>query len=597
MAVTDDGFTRPAQQGSAFMDELRRHATSLIDRWQRLARRQRIAMIAVLVTSAVGFLCLMSKRERDWQPICGGREFTSRELAAIQSVWRERGLNEFRRDGHQLSVPVADLARYESAVPKTKADEASSGNEWEKQLVGVNVFTSPDELAQRKDNALRNELRRVLKGIPAIAEADVIWARGKSRSAFSARSKVTATINVTPREGFDLTPELAQSLRTAVAGMVPDLAAEDIAILDQSTGLAITQGSAELIVEQQLRRQQERLARQLESRIAAALTHIPNATVQAKLVEVSQPQNRHLAAKPTFGSAIVWTPEANENWVEFSPFIGAEHDSQTPPQTSGSDRSVAWQVIVQIPDSYFDAHAAQQLLSADRRAANLDDLRDAECARVRQLVRNVMPRGATLAELSIVPAAGTVATASAVPFAAWPHVVCSFFAVLCLTFAARRRRAEDVNPPSDLSLVQSSLDTEPFGGLTPSARQEVAEESSALAPQAHAEPSSVLTRLRQLDPQSLADLLRHERPQAIAVLLTRFPTRIASACLSRFTSSLQTEVIRRLKSLGEVSDELVDEIACAVCQRMVSPVEPVTHEPTNRIAHLLPETPTQRAFA
>ena len=106
-----------------------------------------------------------------------------------------------------------------------------------------------------------------------------------------------------------------------------------------------------------------------------------------------------------------------------------------------------------------------------------------------------------------------------------------------------------------------------------------------------------LARLQQLDPQTLADALRHERPQAIAVLLTRFSTRLASACLSRFAASLQTDVIRRLKSLGEVPEELVAEIARAVCERMTPAAEPIAHEPINRIAHLLPETPTQRAFA
>ena len=66
---------------------------------------------------------------------------------------------------------------------------------------------------------------------------------------------------------------------------------------------------------------------------------------------------------------------------------------------------------------------------------------------------------------------------------------------------------------------------------------------------------------------------------------------------SQFAPSLQTDVIRRLKSLGEVPEELVTEIAHAVCERMTPAAEPSMHEPINRIAHLLPETPTQRAFA
>ena len=82
---------------------------------------------------------------------------------------------------------------------------AADGSEWDKQLAHTNLFTSHEQLEQLKDNRLRNELRRVIRAIPAIAEADVIWARSKTRSAFSSRPKVTATVNVTPREGHDLT--------------------------------------------------------------------------------------------------------------------------------------------------------------------------------------------------------------------------------------------------------------------------------------------------------------------------------------------------------------------------------------------------------
>ncbi len=577
------------------MEELRRHAAPLVDRWQRLARSQRIAMVAVLIVSAVGFFFLLNRSSDNWQPIAEGREFSTSELAAIQSAWRQAGLKSFRRDARKLLVPSTDIARYTAALPKSQRDDSDSGDDRGPSIAKANLFTSHEQLEQIKDNDLRNTLRRHLKAIPAIADADVIWARGKGRSVFANRSKVTATINVLPRDGHDLTPELAQSLRTAVAGMVPDLSAEDIVVLDQSTGLTVTDDSEQQIAEQQRRRQQERLARQLESRIAAALAHIPDATVKAKLVEVPLATNRHLVAKPTFGSAIVWTTDAPDNLVDFSPFTATDNDTQPLSTATDSASSLAWQVAVQIPQASFDAHVVQQSLSTKHRTTKLDDLCDAECARLRLLVQNLLPPDATLAELSIVPSTDhTAATPLAVSFSAWPHVACGFLAMLCLTAAARRQRMKDVSPPSHLPMDHSTLNSDSLGEQTPFALEAA---DAVIAPPIPIEPLTDLARLQQLDPQPLADALRHERPQAIAVLLTRFPTRLASACLSRFTSSLQTDVIRRLKSLSEVSDELVAEIARSVCQRMTPATETMTHEPTNRIAHLLPETPTQRVFA
>lgn len=577
------------------MNELLRHAAPLVDRWQRLARGQRIAMVAVFVASAVGFCFLLNRSTESWQPIADGREFSASELAAVQSAWRQAGLKSFRRDARKLLVPAADKASYTAALPKSQRNDGDSGDERGRSVTKANLFTSHEQLEQLKDHDLRDTLRRHLKAIPAIADADVIWARSKGRSAFASRSKVTATINVLPRDGHDLTPELAQSLRTAVAGMIPDLSADDIVVLDQSTGLTMTEDSEPLIVEQQRHRQHERFARQLESRIAAALGHIPDATVQAKLVEVPRPTIRHTTAKPTFGSAIVWTTEASDNFVEFSPLITA--DSDTPSNSTDAATSFAWHIAVQIPQVSFDAHVAQQLLTAEHRTMHPDDLCDAECVRLRLLVRNLLPPDATLAELSIIPASATIATSpQAIPFAAWPHIVCGLFAAFCLTMTVRRWRSEDVRPQTSCSADQSSPNAESLEGLTPTVRP-TDEDRIFIAPLTPIESLTDLARLQQLDPQTLADALRQERPQAIAVLLTRFPTRLASACLSQFASSLQTDVIRRLKSLAEVPDELVAEIAHAVCERMTPAAEPIAHEPINRIAHLLAETPTQRAFA
>ena len=549
-------------------------------------------MVAVLIASVAGFFFLRHGATESWQPIAEGREFSTSELAAVQSAWRQAGLKSSRRDARRLLVPSADLARFTAALPKSQRDDRDNGNEQGQSLAKANLFTSHEQLEQLKDNDLRATLRRHLKAIPAIADADVIWTPGKARSAFASRSKVKATIVVLPRDGHDLTPELAQSLRTAVAGMIPDLCAGDIVVLDQSTGLAVTEDSEQWIVEQQRHRQHERIARQLESRIAVALTHVPNATVQAKLVERPVATNRHLVAKPTFGSTVIWATDAPDNLVEFPLLNAAETDVSS--RSSDSDHSLSWQVSVQIPQSYLDAHAVQRSLSAEHATTTLDELCEAECCRLQLLVQSLLPADATLAGLSIVPHTDqAVAKPSADSFTTWPHVLIGFFAVLCLTVGLRRQQTPVIVPSRDRSAEPSLAIAETLEAPMLNVREG---EDAVVAPQPLIESVSDLARLQRLDPQPLAEALRHERPQAIAVLLTRFPTRLASACLSRFAASLQTDVIRRLKSLSEVPDELVAEIARAVCQRLASS-EPGHHEPTNRIAHLLPEAPMQRVSA
>lgn len=577
------------------MDELRRHATPFVDRWWRLARRQRIAVTAVLVASVVGFSVLLKQPNEVWQPIADGREFSTAELASIQSAWRQAGLTSFRRDARKLLVPLADMDRYTAAIPKLSRDSNDSGNEQGFSLAKANFFTSHEQLEQLKDNDLRTTLRRHLKAIPAIAEADVIWARSKARSAFASRSKVTATINVLPNEGHDLTPQLAQSLRTAVAGMVPDLCAEDIVVLDQSTGLAVTDDSEPLIAEQQRHRQQERLARQFEARIAAALAHIPNAVVKVNPARPPLTTNRHFVAKPTFGSTITWTTDSPNNLVDFAS-MSADNKTSSWPSPKEATSSSAWQVALQIPQAYFDAQVAQHFLSTEHRMENPDDLSEAECARLRLLVQNLLPFDASLAGFSMTPLATDSATvAPPVSFAAWPHVGLGLFAVLCLAATALRKQQENVRQPSRCVTEQDATNTEFGGKLSPLLPPH--ENDGTSVPTPSTESLTDLAHLQQLHPQSLANALRQERPQAIAVLLTRFPSRIASACLSEFAPALQTDVIRRLKSLGDVPDELVMEIARTVSQRIAPISEEAICKSTNRIAHLLPETRLPRAVA
>ena len=82
-------------------------------------------------------------------------------------------------------------------------------------------------------------------------------------------------------------------------------------------------------------------------------------------------------------------------------------------------------------------------------------------------------------------------------------------------------------------------------------------------------------------------------------MLTRFSSQLASETLAGLPTSLQIEVIRRLKSLGEISSELVDEIAQTVCSRLQD--EPTVdsvcdQSPNNRIAHLFESTTLPKAF-
>ncbi len=635
------------------MDELRRQAASLAERWQRFPRGQRIAMTAVLVASVVGFSFVIGRSTgSDWQPVCGGREFAGKELAATQAIWRQQGLRNFRKEGQQIYVPKVELNRYEALVPKSKSDEVASSSEWERQLSKSNPFSSSEVVEQHRDNALRNELRRIIKAIPAIADAEVIWARSKGKSTFSARANVKATVNVTPRDGHDVTPELAQSLRTAVANMVPDLNVQDVVVLDQSTGLAIADHMDAAIVQQQRRRQLERLSQQVENKITLALSSIPGIVVQIAPSEAKG--NNHFVARPIqtelaegndqreFRSASFWTHDAPQDVVLFANDARTARTFPVPADSAieSPDQPHHWRVTVAVPASYFEAQAAQSVIAN----GHATDSSDAECARLQQLVTSLLPANAPTTEV-VVQQSNVSSRSLTVPetqsaiagFAAWPHAVSLLVGVVVMaSFARPRRRAVvrqechdkrslesdvlsvdvdftnqstlrlvtpkqfDGSRKNPLPLKETAPTQVPLTDPTREISSDTEFDQQRQPNHANRSDDNALSQLLQADPQRLAEALRHEGPQAIAVLLTRFPTRHASETLAGLPNDMQIDIIRRLKSLSEVSLELVDEIARSVSGRLqlASPVH-ASNGPhsVNRIAHLLEAPSSSRVFA
>ena len=655
IAVTDDGSLDQARRGNAFMDELRRQAVTVAERWSQFSRGKRFAMTSVLVACVVGFSFVIGRStSSDWQPVCGGRKFTGKEIAVTQAIWRQQGLKNFRKVDEQLCVPQNELSRYEALVPQSKSEEAAASSEWEKQLARTNVFSTSEVVEQHRDNALRNELRRLIKAIPAIADADVIWARSKGKSAFSNRPKVTATVNVTPHDGYDVTPELAQSLRTAVANMVSDLNAQDVVVLDQSTGLAITDQLDATITQQQRRRQLERLGHQVESKIASALSQIPGAIV--KVTPVASHKQNHFVARPIqssevtrssnsigkseFLTPIFWTHEAPADVVTFANHANQESSaalasSMIPNASENSslesnDAQQHLRVTVTVPADYFETRTVQSIVENGDSTAAID----AECVRLQHFVTNLLPTNVPVTEVLVQPAAITTRrmddpeTQSAIAaFAAWPHAICFFVGVAVMSsFARTRRRSQtptQASPQPDshdqqvfepdaaavlvMSHNQSTTCSSEFPAyMAKLAATELTIKSPAVVTETHTQTdqghrlsasdptNDAIQYLLEVEPRLLAAALQHERSQAIAVLLTRFSSRLASETLAGLPTATQIEVIRRLKSLGEVPAVLVDEIAHTVARRLQSDTRhQVTQEqPTvNRIAHLF-ESPT-----
>lgn len=224
------------------MDTLRNSLQQFLRLFQEMTPSQRGTLIAVPLMVLAGFGLLMYRSgTSSYVPLSWGKSFTPEELMLAEQTLVDAGLTDFRTQGRRVLVPAGQVERYNAALLEGGTLPSNWGAELEKQFEGDGIFSSDRQQQARKDIALAKELRRIIRAVPDIEDANVIWARSQGRERWPyQRQTVTATVNVLPRRNRPLSPQLIHSLRMAVANMVPDLKPEDVAVFDQSTGTSHT---------------------------------------------------------------------------------------------------------------------------------------------------------------------------------------------------------------------------------------------------------------------------------------------------------------------------------------------------------------------
>jgi len=200
------------------------------------SQRAILLAVPVLMMLAFGFL-FFRESNSSYVSLSLGKDFTTQEVIHAEEVLLRAGLTDFSRKGQRILVPQSEVPRYNAALIEGGGLPTDWASEWQEQFEKSSMFVSKDQLQVMRDIALGNQLRRMIRAIPAIDDASVMWARSKKRLRWNNTTpEVTATVMVKPLPGKELTHTLITSLRAAVATMVPDLTAESVTVFDQSTG-------------------------------------------------------------------------------------------------------------------------------------------------------------------------------------------------------------------------------------------------------------------------------------------------------------------------------------------------------------------------
>ena len=270
------------------MEAFRQSITQYQQIFASMTSRQRVLTIAapLIVLVALGSLVL-NQDSTELEPIAWGTSFDAESIARAEQTLRSAGLGEFRRERNQLLAPTDKLELYNAVLLKDGELPQDATTEWERQFDKANpLLSTSGEREELRDIALRKELARVIRAVPEIDTASVIWARGKKSFKWTAQPKVTATVFVMPKPGVSLSTTLIRSLQSVVAGVVSDLKSDDVVVFDQARGRHVGSGTSDWF-DDDLMEYMERFEEIQEDKLSQSLSHIQGIRITA-VVDVDQ---------------------------------------------------------------------------------------------------------------------------------------------------------------------------------------------------------------------------------------------------------------------------------------------------------------------
>ncbi len=281
------------------MEAFNKTLQQFFDLYKSMSPSQRGTLIVVplIIVGAFAFL-MFGDRSSSYVPLSWGKTFTSGELSRAKQTLMDAGLDDYRRKGLRLMVPKNEIDRYNAALVDGGALPTHWTEDLEISLANSGMLDTPGKIRMKMKIVLGRELRRMLRVLPDIEDASLIWAPPTRRRWPNKSAKVKATLAVLPRRGRELSLSRIQSLRYAVAGMVPDLESDNVTVLNQASGAAYTVESEDSHNLQKARD----LEREYEQKIRSNLAYIPGVLVTVNVdlenIQHSTERKRTVDNKP-----------------------------------------------------------------------------------------------------------------------------------------------------------------------------------------------------------------------------------------------------------------------------------------------------------
>jgi flagellar M-ring protein FliF len=405
------------------MDVLPRITRQLVELFRTMTLGQRVTFVMVPLLMLVGFVWFLTGHHfENFQAVSFGKSFAANELVTAERALNQAGLTNYRRDGGKILVSAAQLNRCNAVLAEFDNVPGDLGSQILKQFESLGPFSTDRQRQEMKDALLLQELRRMIEAVPEVEHARVAVANSGRRLSFGQKPHVTANVTIKSRAGRELSSQLIESVRQAVASMVPDLHASEVTVFDVIRGQAFTGNAKDGAQDNHQVQRLHEFTRQYEQQIQKALSFIPNTNIVVRvdidcfkstvLRREVAPEWRNSAPVTSSPVSIRQASFESDSASHVTGFRGISEGSRRPNSGVPQDRNDnplvediphAVQVSISIPSDYYRDVVASRKRMGETNQLRLDlkSIEDEVATKVERTVTRLIPAGSLQSAVTI----------------------------------------------------------------------------------------------------------------------------------------------------------------------------------------------------
>ena len=214
------------------MDFLHRAYLQLAERYRSMTPSARLAagLLAAVVVLSIGYL-IAHPTVSPKVDLMYGLRLAADQLPAMETAFGNAKLKGYKIRGTSIFVPQGQESEYMAALAAADALPPNFGDAMREAVNGDSVFDFGPQRDRRMCIAKQTDLARVIRQMPGIASASVIY-DVESRAAPFKDKNITASVMVKPAESVHLDKQIVSAIRTMVAHSFAGLKPENVAVTD-----------------------------------------------------------------------------------------------------------------------------------------------------------------------------------------------------------------------------------------------------------------------------------------------------------------------------------------------------------------------------